>query len=516
MTDRRIGVNKFGSGVLFGPSDSTDTLAWSLEVDWDQDGAFDGTNEASRMIGFDMFRGRRNYLRPRGQGFEPIQTGSLTVELDNHDGRYDGWNTSSPLYPNVTYGADVRFRVRDMSSTDTTPYSVFYGVITDIKTSGYGHDAKVTLYVKDGWYYLRDYTARVALTENIAPDVAHGLVLDYIGWPTRWGRDLATNGDNIKFFWASGNKQAGTVIEDVSNSFVGFFFIAADGKATYIPRSVATSSVFDYDQATIEKDIGLPQPFEARRNITRIKSYPRTQAATDIVWQLLGDTPSVQSGTDNEEIIWANYTRSDLAVPVKDPITPISSTDYTTNTQADGLGVDKTTQTVVIMEDFGDTAKLTVINISGGDFFITKLQIRGDAVFLQNNADITYPADIATVTQPRELFLDLEWQQDLNVAKDFSNLIGPFMDALNPFPTIKINNRPAAQYTPDLFQIVTTSIPKLGIFGDAFRVGGIRHRSRGRNCQKVETTLSLESYISFTNFWTWPIIDFGTDTIFGA
>jgi hypothetical protein len=90
------------------------------------------------------------------------------------------------------------------------------------------------------------------------------------------------------------------------------------------------------------------------------------------------------------------------------------------------------------------------------------------------------------------------------------------MNRLNPFPIVQIEARPEAQFKPDLFDIVSVSIPKLGILGNSFRVGGIEHHSVGDKCNAVKTTLYLESYVSFENLWTFPITNFGTDTVFGA
>jgi hypothetical protein len=441
-----------------------------------------------------------------------VQTGKLTVDLDNSDGRYDGWNADSPLYPNVTYDAEVVFVVRDL--TAAIKYNIFRGIITDIRTSGYGNNARVTLEISDGWRYLRDYSARVAMQTNISPSAAIGLILDYIQWPPSWGRDLSPSTDTIKYFWANGNKIASSVIQEITDSFVGYFFIKANGQAAYRNRTDITASVYDYDQSELLRDIGLPQPYEIRRNVTRIKTYPRAIAPTGVIWQLAGDTPLIYPGASNSRTIFANYTYNDEPVPAQNVIVPVATTDYLVNTAADGSGTDLTANCTVSLYDFGDTAKLTITNNSGLNGYITKLQVRGDAVYLQNNADIVYEEEDRRPS--REFFLDLLWQQNTNVAQDFSNLIGPFMNRLNPFPIVQIEARPEAQFKPDLFDIVSVSIPKLGILGNSFRVGGIEHHSVGDKCNAVKTTLYLESYVSFENLWTFPITNFGTDTVFGA
>jgi hypothetical protein len=513
MTDRRFDVIKFGGGSLFGPSDDSGShFIWGVEVDWDQDGAFSGENEASRMTGINIQRGRSSFIRPKGQGFQPLMTGKARIELDNSDGRYDGFNADSPLYPYVTYGADVRVKVKDVDTG--TVYPIFYGVISDIKTKGYGRDAKVTIYADDGMYFLREYTARVAVSTDITPASAIGAVLDYINWPSRWSRDLEVTSDQIKYFWASGNKIASTVIEEITSSFLGYFYISNTGSATYVSRTNVDTIGLEYSESDFLKDISLPQPYENNRNTTRVKAYPRTTSASTVIWQLLGDNPAVQPGSDNPEIIFADYTYNDVPVPAQS--VAVSSSDYTMNTQPDGSGVDTSSDFTVALIDFGDTARLTITNGGAGVGYITSLQIKGEAIFLQNNADVVYPSTTTDLTQVRELFLDLLWQQDLNVATDFSTLVGSFVEDLHPYPTIKVENRAEKQFLPDLFDIVTVNMPTLGLSGESYRVAGIEHQSMSENCQKMMTRLYIEPYISFENFWIFPIADFGTDTKFGA
>src|SRR6266542_4582746 len=129
MVDRRYGVNQYGDGKLYGPSDARQALAWDVSADWDEDGLFDA-NEANRLTGVSVTRGRTRLLQDSGEGFQSIQTGQAIVTLQNEDGRFDGWNVDSPLYPNVNYGRDVRLRVKDLETGTIHP--LFRGLITNI------------------------------------------------------------------------------------------------------------------------------------------------------------------------------------------------------------------------------------------------------------------------------------------------------------------------------------------------------------------------------------------------
>lgn len=515
MTDRRYGINKYGDGKLYGASDTQESLAWDCSIDWDGDGLFDDGNEASRMTGLSITRGRTKLLQEVGQGFETIPTGKAVITLRNEDGRFDGWNTSSPLYPNVGYGKEIKINVRDLNSA-VSPYPLFYGTITDIAPAGYGDNARVMIYASDNMDFLRNYVARVAMQQNISPDAAINKVLDSVNW--RWGRVLDVSSDVIRYWWASGNKQAMSEIEDLATSFLGYFFIDGSGNATFVKRSNVTDSVVDYAQNELLKDVGNPQPYELLRSITRLKVHPRTSAATGVIYQLLGNTPTVQTGAGNALTMFANYTYNNAAVPAVNVINPVATTDFLVNSQSDGLGTNLTGSCTVTLTDFGDTAKLVITNTSGSTGYITFLRIRGDAIYEPNASDITYPSDLSTVRTPRELVLDLLWQQDVNVAVDIANVMGPFYGGNHPIPNIKIDDHPEFQYTAELFDIVSLDLDYLGIGGVSFRVGGIEHATDTsyENCQKVQTRIYLEPYISGSNFMQWDTnAVWDTSTIFG-
>lgn len=513
MADRRFGApRKFGTSTKFGASSVDSFLAWGVEVDWDGDGLFDNTNEARYMCGARIERGRRNYLRRMGDGIETISTGKAVITLWNDDGRYDGWNASSALYPNVTYGKDMRITVRNFETGAVEP--VFYGVISDIVPTGYDERPKVNIHVEDGWVVLRNYEASVTLRENASPDTAIGLLLDDIGWPARWGRDLeVASADNIRYFWADGNKLAGSVCEDIANSFFSYFFVDAEGQARYTSRTSVTASVADFDQGQISKNISNPQPWVNQRNVMKIKVHPRDVTGTEVLYLYIGTPLEIAAGTSMTPII-ANYTYNNMGVPAQSIVAPVATTDYTMNTAADGSGTNKTADCVVTVTNFGAAGKIEITNNSASTVFVTLLQIRGVAVYERNVSDVTYPSDPTTVTQPKSFVMDLLWQQDVNQAVDFVNVMGPFFGGLHPFPAIEIESRPELQFGIDLFDLVTLTSERLGIAGVSFRVGGIEHEMLDENCQRVKTTLFLEPYVGGGDYMTWPGV-WGTDTVFG-
>jgi hypothetical protein len=513
MTDRRYGVNKYGDGALYGPSSTRDALAWDVSIDWDGDGLLE-TNDADRLVGVSVNRGRTRLLGNAGSGFEAISTGTCVLTFRNHDGRFDGWNESSPLYPNVGYGKELRVRVRDLNTGTIHP--LFFGVITDIVPSGYGVDAEVSIHASDGFEYLRNSKAGVAIQTSITPDGAMDKILDSVLWPPRWGRSLESSVQTMPYWWASGNKQALSELEDIALSFLGYFFIDVYGRARYLARTNVSSSVMDFEQGELLKDIGNPQPYEIRRNITRLKVHPRIAANTGVIWELAGNTPSVGAG--DTLTMFANYTYSSAPTPAINVVSPVATTDFLVNTVADGSGTNLTASCTVALSDFGDTARLVITNNSGSTGYITFLQVRGKSLYEPNVTDVTYPTDTSSFSNPRELLFDLPWQQDINTAIDLANVLGPHYAGMHPIPNIKLSDRAALQFPIELFDIVTLSVPKIGLTGNSFRVGGIEHSTNGsyKNCQSVQTRFYLEPYITSDNYMQWDTKSvWDTSTIFG-
>lgn len=457
-------------------------------------------------------RGRRAWLQRSGSGIETMSTGKAVFTLWNENGRYDGWNASSDLYPNVTYGKDLRIRVRDIATG--TIEDVFFGVISDIVPTSYGEKPQVKIYVEDGFIFLRNYSASVNIQTDISPDTAIGLVLDDVGWPTRWGRSLdASLVDEINYFWADGERLAATECEDIANSFFGYFFIDAQGQARFVSRTTIGGSVADFDQADIYKDISNPQPWVNQRNVMKIKVHPHEASGTALLYEYFGVPKQILAGQSSEPI-FAAYTFNGQSVAAMSIVTPVAVVDYAMNTAADGSGTDKTANCTVTATNLGGTAKIIITNNSASTIHVTKLNVRGVAIYEKSPLTVTYPSDPSTVTQPRQFVMDLPWQQSSNQATDFCTVIGPFLDGLHPFPTIQVESNFSLQFGIELFDIVTLTSDRLGIDGVSFRVGGIEHESMTENCQRIRTTFYLEPYVGGGTYMTWPGT-WGTDTVFG-
>lgn len=510
MIDRRYSKNKYSDGKLYGASEGMDTLAWDVSFDWNGDGIFE-SNESHHLIGVKVTRGRQGMLNENGEGFREIPTGRAVLTFNNWDGRYDAWNTASPIYPLVNYGVEVRIRVRKMDSA--TVYPIMRGVVTGISPSGYGSNPTVDITVLDGLAYLRNTYSRVAMQQNITVDQAIKLVL--AGAKYKWGVNLDSTAETIKYWWSSGNTLAMSELEKLSVSFMGYFFADRENRGRFIARGTPYLQVVTLEQEQLLKDVGNPQPYDIYRNVIRLKVHPRTQASTGTIFLLQGEVPSIPAG--EELVIFGDYSYNGDKVPAVNVITPVAGTDYTLNSQSNGSGTNLTSQIAVSFYDFGDTFKIKMKNNSASLAYVTLLKVRGNAIYETDTADITYPSDIETIAQPRELFVDLVWQQDINVAKDIANVQGAFWTVLHPTPIVKIDTRPELQFGLELFDVVEVNLAAIGLSYATYRIGGIEHRTYGsNNCQNVYTTLWLEPYVSAGDYMQWDTNSvWDTSTVFG-
>lgn len=490
----------------------SDGLAWAVEVDWDGDGLFDGVNEAAYLLSAPRItRGRRQMLRPSGQGFEPVRTGSAVITLSNHDGRYDAWNTSSPLYPNVDAGKDVRIRVRDLS-TGTT-YDRFYGIIQEINPVGYGAEAKVVIYADDALRTLRDDSVTVnrPYTDGtFAPVAIHDLIATLIGsvqWPARWGDTFDISSDGVRYWYSSGERSAATELDDLAQSFFGYFFVHASGNLRYYPRFDHRSSVETITQSEILKDVGNPQPWTIQRNVVKLRFHVRKRADDVKVWTSSVDDPPIEAGETMTHIVDLSYNGypaflEDLSAIMCPSLSP-------NNYVSPPAGGSLTTTTT----NYGVTVFLSVTNNWSVPIYLFPWDaaagigsyINGDVSWTERADTISSPRDTSSVVTPRSVALDSLWHQDRSQAYELVDQYYTFISAQHKTPIIQIENRFALQFTPDLFDVITLTITPLGISSETFRVGGIEEEPVGSDTtQAVRTTFYLEPFLepgAGASFW---------------
>ena len=468
---KRYGTFKYGDGTLYGAT-SDDPLLWTCQVDWDGSG-FTGQNEAGWLQSLSIRRGREYVTRQEsagifktnGVGFEMPSIGEVIIYLDNEDGRYDAYNSSSPLYPNVLPGKKIRIKVQQGGVSK----SLFAGKISNIIPKE--QTKQVMIRAVDGLQELGDQEIHVDLQSARRIDLAIGDVLDAMGWPEDWGRNLDNTPDYIPYFWSDG--QSGRqIIRDLMDVSLGVFFVAGDGMATFRNRYRNDTPTISLDQEYLGPYPSLQQPWDVIFNRITLKVYPRTQESSAELWRL-SNKPSLSAGESIE--IWADFGYDGQTVPASSLETIEATTDYTFNAAEDGGGANLTGDLSVSVTRFAQTAKLTVSNTGSSTGYITLLRLRGVAVTAGTLKVVSEDTDSKALYGLRDLIIDNNWLQEINNAEALAIFLLSVLKSPSEYPAISLTNRFDYQF-PELFEYVNLSIPAKSIShtgSDALQVGYI-------------------------------------------
>jgi len=255
---------------------SGDAIDYFLGVDWNNDTTLDDGNEAENMVKYKIDRGRRRFVGRAGGGFEPYKVGKLNLVLDNSDGRYNPWNTSSPLYGNLTPGKRMKFTCSVVSSTSESGYArfdLFTGYTSKLIPRGWNQT--VTLECEDGLGILK-HTENYITNENdtepyYTVENLFDNVLDFVNYP--YSRDISTADPTSDIFAAHliMLKDDGlSSVEDVTNGAIGT--IAAEGDGTFAYHSIYESdtSEFTFTDGIVSRTPYFPNPWEYKRDATKL------------------------------------------------------------------------------------------------------------------------------------------------------------------------------------------------------------------------------------------------------
>jgi hypothetical protein len=381
---------------------------------------------------------------------------------------------------------------------------VITGVLQDIVPSGYNDT--VDFIIEDGQRWLYDRETNTT-TMGTAVHGCMSAVLTSVSWPSIWGEDLDyTGSDTVSPFWGYG--RAKNSLEDLANSFLGFFFVAADGKATYYSRNKTESSVVTITDDEALKNISLPQPWEFKRNIIKIKTNTRTQETSKVVWSF-PETVYIAAGSSIT--VSAEYSYDGESVGAEGVLYT-----KTANTAADGSGTDLSAGfDLTYTNVFATKCDITVTNNSGSNGYLRTLVGTGDPFYLPYQVYVNELGTDAT-TKPKSLYLDLKWLGSYYTAQSFAEFLVDYLGSPRLFPTIYIEGRPEIQFLIDLYDVVTINIESLNINYN-FYVLKIKHNSLSDNLQSFRTEIKLMPTYGEVGVSNWILGTslLGTDTYLG-
>jgi hypothetical protein len=486
-------------------------IQWMVKIDWDGSGAWShASDEGARCRGLSIQRGRDYYIQLSGDGFEIMRDGSASVTLDNYDGRFDAFNASSALYPNVEPGKHIKIAARLPYGEAT--YNLFAGMIYDIDADDNSGDRKVTLSCVDGWRHLRDRSISIATKQSYAIADAITDTLDAVSLPAFWTKNIGESGNSYLDFWYEDERQAADIINEIAQFDFGYFFQSGGGVMTYYPHTKSLNNLGTLSQSELLWNINLPKPWEVRRNIINVPTNPLYIASGNevVCYTYSGDKISIDPLSSISLHIQFTYNGSEAAV--MNVVTPESTTDIKANSTKNGNGTDLTSYITASLTTYGVTGELTLENTSTATAFITLLQVRAIPV-VTGSITKAQASGGSYATQPKSFMFSNKFVTTMSLATEKAQRILEILTDGAHYPTVQLEGTDKKQFQCDLFDVYTLNIPKKSIVGD-YAIAYIAHEWLSENGQAVRTTLKFEPYDAYSGYWIFPTT-IGTTSIYG-
>lgn len=468
---------------------------FKLDVDWNMDGTYDTLDNGSMMTSLRIRRGKRNVIKPNGDGFEEDESGQMITSLVDLYDWYD------PIV-NSEIGAGKYFRLQVNVPSGQT-FDLITGKINEPVISEGRGVRRMQLTGDDGWTTLRDQTNRVNidLQEDLYGDDAMNLLLDAIGWTTLWGRDLG-GGVDLHQYWYAADKSAASALYDLAFSEMGKLWIAGDGKITFRNRHNVNTSLFTIsDNDVYLGSVKILEPWEVVRNSIRVKATNREIQSAVELWssiEIIRLTPG-----EIRDDIFASYTYNGASVIGTNIIQPVPNVDYVANTESDGSGIDVTADITITATPFSSASKLTAQNTGSNAGYLIVNKLRGDALTTRTETSEFNDSVSQGRYQIRSLDLSYEWIQNINAARAIARNLKNTLAYPRKIISFQLVDNPDKQFAMDIGKQVDVNIESKGIVG-TYRVYYLEHQWVDMAGLVTRSTFYLEPVDALDNYWILP------------
>lgn len=238
---------------------------------------FAGTDISQWVLTLDIERGRQRLL-------EEYSAGQATIVLRNTDGRFDPANLNGPYVSGGVSLLRPMVRVRVRATWAGVTYDLFHGFADawEPRWELGGRSGVCVLTVTDGFKVLSAFDPSAESSPQGAGESTGeriDRILDMVGWPAT-DRDIDAGNSTCQA--TTLGKNALAEINEVALSEGGYFYISADGKATFRDRHSRIEDTRSIQvQATYDDD-GTDLPYADVRVIDDAELVKNIISATRI------------------------------------------------------------------------------------------------------------------------------------------------------------------------------------------------------------------------------------------
>lgn len=247
----------------------------------------------------------------------------------------------------------------------------------------------------------------------------------------------------------------------LNNSRWGYIYGRGDafrgGRVVFEGRYTRSHYPYDtpywtVDDSVLEELDVSDHDYEGIINRVLLTLHPRRvdSAATTVLFVLQSVPVELAA---SETLIFEAYYRDpaggrSIRVGGKDMVTPVATTDYTANSQADGGGTNKTSQLDVSVGKYGSNTRVILTNNDAATIYVTKFQLRGKGIYYDEAVVATSEDNESRLNYGmRSLPVDMPYQQDVAIAEGIGDaIIAAYKDPRSRVRALAFNPRKSAEY----------------------------------------------------------------------
>lgn len=447
-------------------------IVWVVQVDWNGDGTYEGTNEGQYLIGCNIQAGRQEYLNADGSGFEHMRVSKATLVFDNYTGRYDP-RGSSPISANIKPGKKIQISTHYIDYVDV----LFTGIIDNIVPKGYNNEVTITCVDYMQWLNDQEMTFDAELFNTTITGALDHL-LTQAEYP---GGRLLDNDTQPVWVFAVNKQNAAQIVHQVADAGLGLFWVDEFGRARYQKRD-HTLSAYGYNQSIFKNDPRVSQPWDGVYNSVDVTAIRYIKLQPAVIFTL---PEAVYIANGNSETVEINYK----------PSTDVQLQSVEGNTQVDGNGASVTlTSSAVSLGLTGGS--ITVTNSSGTNGYLVEVNIRGREYSSTEQTFNAADATSQTTYGLRRFRLNSPFLQDRNYANNFATILKDFLKDDRESLILQLRGYKLQQYNFRLMMAIEFTSTTLGISAVTYQVLGIDHDWMNDNGNDVLTTLYLHKLLA--------------------